>query len=60
MSENPATEETIAEFVEDDDSIGLLRGLGVDYVQGYAIGKPAPMERLLEVTPERSRAIGIR
>ena len=52
--------QTIAEFVEDDDSIGLLRGLGVDYVQGYAIGKPAPMERLLEVTPERSRAIGIR
>ncbi len=52
--------QTIAEFVEDGDSVAVLRGLGVNYVQGYAVGKPAPIERLLEVPPERSRAIGIR
>ncbi len=40
--------ETIAEFVEDPGTIPLLRALGVDYVQGYGVGAPAPIERLLE------------
>lgn len=33
---------TIAEFVEDEAVIGLLKDYGVDYAQGYLIGKPAP------------------
>ena len=33
---------TIAEYVEDNTVIILLRELGVDYAQGYAISKPAP------------------
>jgi len=33
---------TIAEFVENDDILTLLEEMGVDYVQGYAIGKPEP------------------
>lgn len=33
---------TIAEFVETEAAFRLLRRLGVDYVQGYFIGRPAP------------------
>ena len=33
---------TIAEFVEDKDSLEMLKKMGVDYVQGYYIGKPQP------------------
>jgi len=35
---------TIAEFVEDLEMIEHLREIGVDYVQGYALGKPEPFE----------------
>lgn len=31
---------TIAEFVEDDEILRMLGQLGVDYAQGYGIGKP--------------------
>lgn len=34
--------ETVAEFVETRETIEVLRELGVDYAQGYFIGKPAP------------------
>ncbi|MEA9986831.1 MULTISPECIES: putative bifunctional diguanylate cyclase/phosphodiesterase [Subtercola] len=34
---------TIAEFVEDEASLDLLRELGVDGAQGYHIGRPAPL-----------------
>lgn len=33
---------TIAEFVEDAESLDLLSSLGVNYAQGYFIGKPSP------------------
>lgn len=33
---------TIAEFVEDIEMVEQLRLMGVDYVQGYALGKPEP------------------
>ncbi len=33
---------TVAEFVEDRKTIELLREMGIDYVQGYAISKPIP------------------
>ena len=33
---------TIAEYVENDRLLKLLANLKVDYVQGYAIGKPRP------------------
>jgi len=33
---------TVAECVEDEATLELLRAIGVDLVQGYFIGKPAP------------------
>ena len=38
---------TIAEFVENQNIIDILKEIGVDYVQGYCIGKPVPLEELL-------------
>ncbi len=36
---------TIAEFVENDEIRIMLRTIGVDYAQGYGIGKPQPVEQ---------------
>ncbi len=38
--------QTIAEFVENDATIQALREIGVDYAQGYGIGRPEPFEKL--------------
>jgi diguanylate cyclase (GGDEF)-like protein/PAS domain S-box-containing protein len=35
---------TIAEFVRNETILGMLREMGVDYGQGYAISKPKPLE----------------
>lgn len=39
---------TVAEFVENDDIANKLREMGIDYLQGFGIGKPMPLEILLE------------
>jgi PAS domain S-box-containing protein len=36
-------QQTIAEGVEDAETLQLLRDYGVDYAQGYHIGRPAPI-----------------
>jgi Amt family ammonium transporter len=35
---------SIAEFVENDAVLETLRSLGVDYAQGYHIGRPRPLD----------------
>ncbi len=40
--------QTVAEYVENADIIKECRRLGVDYAQGFAIGKPEPLSDLLE------------
>ena len=40
--------ETIAEFVENDVIKGMLKEIGVDYAQGYGIGKPQPLDELFK------------
>ncbi len=40
--------QTIAEFVEDDVIKGMLKEIGVNYAQGYGIGKPLPFDELLQ------------
>ncbi|MBR9884181.1 MAG: ammonium transporter [Oceanospirillales bacterium] len=37
---------TVAEFVEDKKTLGLLRQIGVDFAQGYLISEPKPLEQL--------------
>jgi EAL domain-containing protein (putative c-di-GMP-specific phosphodiesterase class I) len=39
---------SIAEWVEDLETLELLAELGADYAQGYAIARSQPAERLLE------------
>jgi len=43
---------TIAEFAESDDVIAMLKTLGVDYAQGYAVSMP---QSVLGAVPERVR-----
>src|ERR1700736_6659323 len=43
---------TIAEFVESDEIFASLREIGVDYAQGYAIGKPAPFESMYPLSAD--------
>jgi EAL domain-containing protein (putative c-di-GMP-specific phosphodiesterase class I) len=38
---------TIAEFVEDERTLDLLRASGVDYAQGFGLGRPAPALEVL-------------
>jgi len=39
---------TIAEFVEDDEVLEILREIGVDFAQGYGIEKKMPITNLLK------------
>jgi diguanylate cyclase (GGDEF)-like protein/PAS domain S-box-containing protein len=38
--------ETVAEYVGDDETLALLREIGVDYAQGFHIGRPVPVAEL--------------
>jgi EAL domain-containing protein (putative c-di-GMP-specific phosphodiesterase class I) len=38
---------TIAEFVEDEETVELLRREGVDMAQGYHVGRPGPLGEVL-------------
>jgi diguanylate cyclase (GGDEF)-like protein len=40
--------ETVAEYVENEKTRKLVAELGVHYAQGHAIGKPLPLEEVLE------------
>jgi Amt family ammonium transporter len=39
--------ETVAEYVETDELRTRMAGLGVDFGQGFAIGRPVPLEEVL-------------
>ena len=39
---------TIAEFVENDSIKSKVKEIGIDYAQGYGIGKPIELLKLLE------------
>jgi len=40
---------TIAEFVEDKESLEILKTLKVDYIQGYYISKPLPLDEIKKI-----------
>jgi len=41
---------TIAESVADDETLRLLEKSGVDYAQGYHVGRPRPLRDVLATT----------
>jgi PAS domain S-box-containing protein len=47
---------TVAEGVEDHETLGLLRALGVDFAQGYGIGRPAPLDQMCSIHPQERQA----
>jgi len=42
---------TVAEGVEDEATLELVRALGVDFAQGYGLGRPAPLAETLDRSP---------
>jgi len=48
---------TIAEFVENDDIMRALADVGVDYAQGYGVGKPFPLSNLNRSAPPLLAAV---
>ena len=38
---------TIAEYAENDEIIAILKEIGVDYLQGYGIHMPTPLEEII-------------
>ena len=49
--------ETVAEGIEDERSLSLLREWGCDYGQGYFIHRPAPMKEVSTFLGERKRVL---
>ena len=47
---------TIAEFVENADTLKLLADMGVDFAQGYHIGKPKPIDEIFSWNKEKEDA----
>ncbi len=41
---------TVAEFVEDDAMVEKLVDLGVDYSQGFGVGRPVLLQKLMQHT----------
>ena len=41
--------QTVAEFVENQDIIDKLESIGINYAQGYAIGRPQPLSSYVPV-----------
>ncbi len=46
----------VAEYVENDAILELLAEYGIDYAQGYAIGKPMPPEAVFPADPGEAHA----
>ncbi|NJD08765.1 MAG: DUF1631 family protein [Methylococcaceae bacterium] len=48
----------VAEYVESDIILEKLKEIGVDYAQGYYIGKPGPLAKLADSTDQASGQSG--
>ena len=47
--------QTIAEYVGDEETVQLLRVYGVDFAQGFHVGRPAPLQEL--VVPRAAKGV---
>ncbi len=41
--------QTVAEYVENEEIFTVIREIGIDFAQGYAIGKPEPLSTLIDM-----------
>jgi diguanylate cyclase (GGDEF)-like protein len=48
---------TVAEYVEDDLTEKILRGVGIDYLQGYLLHRPMPLEALNVKVPANDEVV---
>jgi EAL domain-containing protein (putative c-di-GMP-specific phosphodiesterase class I) len=48
---------TIAEYVEDATILAQIRNIGIDYAQGFGIGEPRPLDRVLTSLSEVATAL---
>lgn len=39
---------TVAEWVEDEDILGALMEIGIDYAQGFHTGRPGTLQQALD------------
>ena len=46
----------VGEFVEDEKTEDILRTIGIDYAQGYGVGKPAPLDDILRSLVQEANA----
>lgn len=52
-----AGKKCIAEFAESEEILQLLREIGVDYAQGFAIGRPQPFHLAYPLPDEKAREV---
>ncbi|MEM9384172.1 MAG: EAL domain-containing protein [Pseudomonadota bacterium] len=48
--------QAVAEFVEDDEVLAMVQGLGSDYAQGFGVHRPQPLDQLLGVSLPAAKA----
>lgn len=46
---------TIAEYVENDEVLDVIREIGVDFAQGYGLSRPKPLDELLEIIEQSGK-----
>lgn len=46
--------ETVAEFAENDEILQLLKDIGIDYAQGYSVGKPLSLTAFFSRMPQEA------
>jgi len=44
---------TVAEFVEDAETLEIVKNIGIDHAQGYVVGRPVPLDMMIEDHAER-------
>jgi EAL domain-containing protein (putative c-di-GMP-specific phosphodiesterase class I) len=49
--------ETVAEYVETDEILQIVTDLGVNYAQGFAIGRPIPLDHILQALTGKDREV---
>ena len=39
---------TVAEFIEDHETLEIVRKIGIDQAQGYALGRPTALDEIID------------